>query len=83
MTTSVRLPDSVEMKLSAYCEAHGISKGEAVKRALDSFLATEDRPTPYQLGQAGFGADQTHSGDIARHTKRLLREKFRGGADDC
>lgn len=33
-------------------------------------------PTAYELGIDGFGADQTHSGDIARNSQRLLREWF-------
>lgn len=82
MATIIRLPDSTKTMLSEYCKAQGISKSEAVRRALDSFLNTVTEPTPYQLGQDGFGADQTHSGDIARHSKRLLREKFRGETND-
>ena len=79
MNISVRLPKSTEKQLSAYCQAHRVSKSEAVKRALDSFLATQARqPTPYELGEDGFGADRTHTGDIARSSKRLLRERFRG-----
>lgn len=78
MTVSVRLPESVETRLTAYCRAHRISKSEAVKRALDSFLGKEaPEPTPYELGAGGFGADRTHSGDIASRNKELLREKFR------
>lgn len=79
MTVSVRLPESTERQLIAYCKAHRISKSEAVKKALNLFLADKTyQPTPYELGKAGFGADNTHTGDIARQSKRLLREKFRG-----
>jgi hypothetical protein len=28
----------------------------------------------YELGKAGFGADETHAGDIARNSKQLLRQ---------
>lgn len=82
MTLSIRLPESLEMQLTAYCRAHRISKSEAVKRALDLFLGEEvevPEPSPYELGADGFGADRTHSGDIARRSKDLLREKFRSG----
>ncbi len=50
-----------------------LPKSEAVRRALNSFLNVIPELTPYQLGKDGFGADQTHSGDIARYSKRLFR----------
>ena len=82
MTISVRLPESTERRLVAYCKAHRISKSEAVKEALNLLLTDKAYElTPYELGQAGFGADKTHSGNIARRTKMLLRDKFRGQTD--
>lgn len=82
MTVSVRLPQSTERQLIAYCQAHRISKTEVVKKALDLFLEAEIRaPTPYELGERGFDADQTHEGDIARQSKELLRKKYRGPVD--
>jgi len=75
MSTTIRLPDSTDTKLTEYCKAHGITKSEAVRRALDSFLNTMSKPTPYELGKDGFGADKTHSGDIARHSKKALQDQ--------
>ena len=72
MSLSIRLPKTLEERLAAYCAAQGISRSEAVKRALDSLLG--DAPTAYELGAAGFGADNTHGGDVARNSKRLLRK---------
>jgi hypothetical protein len=73
MSLSIRLPKTLEEQLAAYCAAQGISRSEAVKRALDALLS-EAPPTPYELGAAGFGADNTHGGDIARNSKRLLQK---------
>lgn len=73
MSTTIQLPDSIDTKLTESCKAHGITKNEAVKRAIDSFLDVAPKPTPYELGKDGFGTDKTHSGDIARHSKRLFR----------
>ena len=81
MSISIRLPPRMEQALDAYCADHALSKSEVIKQALDDFLtARTQAATPYQLGQKGFGADETHEGDIARHTSRLLKEKFRGKA---
>ncbi|MGH8476989.1 MAG: hypothetical protein ACRERV_02870 [Methylococcales bacterium] len=82
MTVSVRLPESTEIQLSSYCQAHRISKSEAIKQALDLFLAGHaQQTTPYELGKDGFGADRSHAGKRAENTKRLLREKFLGKID--
>ena len=75
MSLSVSLPEPLQERLAAYCAAQGISQSEAIKCALDSLL-DHDAPTAYELGATGFGADESHSGDIARNSKRLLRERF-------
>ncbi len=76
MTLTVRLPDRVEQKLAEYCVTHGVTKSEAVKVALEQLLRTSAQ------GKAGgdhpFVGSDTNPGDVARHTKRLLREHFRG-----
>ena len=76
MTLTVRLPERVEQDLAEYCIAHGVSKSEAVKRALEQLL---QNPATGKVGlnHPFIGCD-TSSGDVARHTKRLLRERFRG-----
>jgi hypothetical protein len=78
---TVRLPLRVEQELKTYCVTRRITKTDAVKEALQRLLsqrATE--VSPYELGKDGFGADHSQSGDIARNTKRLIKERFRGKA---
>jgi hypothetical protein len=77
MTLTVRLPDRVEQELEAYCVARRLTKSEAVKRALEQLLAAAaSQRSPYDLGRHGFGADTTARADVARNTKRLIRERF-------
>ena len=79
MTLSIHLPQPMEQALNSYCANHAISKDQAIEQALDQFLSAQDQtPNAYELGKAGFGADQTHAGNIARNSKQLLRLKFRG-----
>lgn len=80
MNLSIDLPKILEEQLVSYCHAHGITENEVVQRALYRLLNDSLSPTPYELGTEGFGADHTHSGDIARNTKHLLRERFRASA---
>lgn len=81
MPISVRLPPRVEQKLAEYCVSHKVTKSEAVKRALDELLKQkEGKQSPYELGREFFERNlrtkPTH--DVARHSKRLLIEHFRG-----
>lgn len=77
MTLSVRIPDKVEQELAEYCARHRITKSEAVKRALEQLLSkTSDKPAMDVYARRFMGSDK-RPGDIARHTKRLLREHFR------
>ena len=77
MNLSIELPKVLEEQLASYCHAHGITESEAVQYALNQLLSDVISPTPYELGIEGFGADRTHSGDIAQNSQRLLRERFR------
>jgi hypothetical protein len=77
MTLSVRIPDKVEQELAEYCTRHRITKSEAVKRALEQLLSRAgDKPAMDVYAKKFRGSDK-RPGDIARHTKRLLRERFR------
>ncbi len=77
MNLSIDLPPALEKQLASYCQDQGITEDEAIQRALHQLLSHSPPPTPYELGTEGFGADHTHSGDIAQNSQRLLRERFR------
>ena len=77
MPISVRLPLRVEQELEAYCVSHQVTKSQAVKRALSQFLASaKGKASSRDLAGKYVGVD-TRPGDVARHSKRLLRERFR------
>ena len=81
MPISVRLPPGVEQKLAEYCVSHKVTKSEAVKRALGEMLkGNEGKLSPYELGKEFFERNlrTKPTEDIARHSKRLLIEHFRG-----
>jgi hypothetical protein len=77
MPISVRLPLRVEQKLADYCVSHKVTKSEAVKRALEELFDKARTPSNAYKASAAFrGSDKT-PGDVARHSKRLLKEHFR------
>lgn len=77
MPISVRLPSRVEQKLADYCVSRKVTKSEAVKRALEEMLdRSSGRASAFQLGRGFIGVEKSR-GDVARHSKRLLRERFR------
>lgn len=81
MAISVRLPHRVEQKLSEYCVSHKLTKSQAVKQALERLIESGERaPSPYELGGDIFSRHEqvAPTEDIARHSKRLLRERFKG-----
>lgn len=49
-TVDTRIPPPVKKKLAAYCTKHGITRTEAIVRALDVYLNNEiDGANPYSL----------------------------------
>jgi hypothetical protein len=81
MTLTVRLPDKVEQELADYCVKYRVTKSEAVKRALKELLTANSGKSAYEMGKDLFGpqTDAKPVEDVARHSKRLLREHFRKG----
>lgn len=77
MAISVRLPPRVEQQLAHYCAHAKLTKSEAVKRALERLFEQEPVPTAASAAARRFIGSDKAAGDIARHTKRLLRERFR------
>lgn len=77
MTLSVRIPDKVEQELAEYCAKHRVTKSEAVKRALEQLLDKTGAPPDVYKASAKFRGSDKRPGDVARHSKRLLREHFR------
>jgi hypothetical protein len=77
MSLSIHLPKVLEERLATFCQAQGITEEQAIQRALQQLLGEAASLTPYDLGVEGFGADQTHSGDIAKNSRKMLRERFR------
>lgn len=77
MPISVRLPPRVEQKLADYCVSHNVTKSEAVKRALEHLFDRSGAPSDAYQASAGFRGSDKAAGDVARHSKRLLRQRFR------
>jgi hypothetical protein len=80
MAISVRLPPRVEQKLAEYCTSHKVTKSEAVKRALEEMLSKNADASPFELGKDFFERNfrTKPTRDVARNSKRLLIEHFRG-----
>ena len=78
MPISVRLPPRMEQQLADYCAHMKLTKSEAIKRALERLLVEEPAPTSSHAWAKRFIGSDKRKGDVARHTKRLLRDHFRG-----
>jgi hypothetical protein len=78
MAISVRLPPRIEQQLADYCVRARLTKSEAVKRALERLFEEEPAPVGTTAAAKRFVGSDKRAGDVARNTKRLLREHFRG-----
>jgi hypothetical protein len=71
MRTIIDLPEDQVNALAALCEAHGISRAEAVRRAVARLLAEERRPGR----EKAFGAWKKRPRD-ATTTIQSLRDEW-------
>ena len=78
MAISVRLPPRVEQQLAEYCASSKLTKSEAVKRALERLFEEERAPPAANAAARRFVGSDQRQGNVAKESKRLLREHFRG-----
>ena len=78
MPISVRLSPRVEQQLADYCAHAKLTKSEAIKRALERLFEQEPVPAAANPAARRFMGSDKSPGNVADHTKRLLREHFRG-----
>lgn len=78
MPISVRLPPRVEQQLAEYCAHTKLTKSEAVKRALERLFEQEPAHATANPAARRFVGSDDQTGDVARGSKRLLRDHFRG-----
>ncbi|MDH5275990.1 MAG: hypothetical protein OEW88_06160 [Gammaproteobacteria bacterium] len=76
MTLTVRLPPRVEQDLAEYCVKHGLSKSQAVKRALEEMLKLPDASA--HPNHPFIGGDKGDGSDVSGNIKAALRTRFRG-----
>lgn len=69
MRTIVDLPEEQVRRLRLFCRKENISRAEAVRRAVDQFLAR----SPAKELREYFGASKTR-GDVSRHLRKLRGE---------
>lgn len=75
---NARIPPAIEQKLADYCVKRGVTRTEAVTRALDQYLDGEaGGASPYALAAdliPAHGAKKLQSGKV----RELARKAFRG-----
>lgn len=77
-TINARIPQRVEQKLAEYCAKRGVTRSEAVVRALDHYLdSASGGVSPYSLAADLIpprGVKALQSGNV----RELARKAFRG-----
>jgi len=75
--TSIRLPETLENKLSREARKKKTTKSEIIKTALVEYLSREEQmPSPFKLGETIFGKYGNGSTDDSATYKQRLKEKL-------
>lgn len=77
MRTIIDLPDEQIRGLRALCERQGISRAQAIRRAVQALLEHDSKEHRVALLEAGFGAWAPHKVDA-----RALVDELRAEWDD-
>ena len=74
MRTIVELPDAQIKALARFCRREGVSRAEAIRRAVDKLVADGEMAEAQQNLQAGFGLWRGRKLDGRRHVEALRAE---------
>ena len=74
MRTIVELPDSQIKALARFCRREGVSRAEAIRRAVDKLVAGGEMAEAQQNLQAGFGLWRGRKLDGRDHVEKLRAE---------
>jgi hypothetical protein len=80
MSITINLNPSLEKELELLIEKENINVSLLFQQFLEGLIKEKRQPTAWELGRDGFGADQTHEGDIAQNTKALLKARFKNAS---
>jgi hypothetical protein len=81
-TVNARIPPRVEQKLAEYCTKHGVTRTEAVVRALDAYLDREAGGVDAYSLAADLIPKQGIRGIQSKNVRELARRAFRGSRAD-
>jgi len=77
-TINARIPKRVEQKLAEYCAKHGVTRSEAVVRALDQYLDAETGGVNLYSLAADLIPKRGARGIRSDRVRELARKAFRG-----
>jgi metal-responsive CopG/Arc/MetJ family transcriptional regulator len=77
MRTIVDLPDEQIEALNSYSRREGVSRAEALRRAVAAFIPTKGRQKPDLKAHAAFGSSKRYRKEDSVVTVRRLRDEWR------
>ena len=77
MRTIVDLPETQVKALDSYRKREGISRAEAVRRAVEAFVPTRGKGSADLINHPAFGSSKRSRKEDSVKTVRRLREEWR------
>jgi len=74
---ALRLNTELEKDLDKFAQNLGISKSELVRRSIEAYLQTLEKPNAWELGSQYFGKYGSGQDDLSTNRKSILKEKLK------
>ncbi|MBT3785285.1 CopG family transcriptional regulator [bacterium] len=74
---TLRLESDLEKDLTKSAEFLGISKSELVRRSIEAYLQSLEKPNAWELGNQFFGKYSSGKGDLSSNRKAHLKKKLK------
>jgi antitoxin component of RelBE/YafQ-DinJ toxin-antitoxin module len=74
---TLRLDPKLEQSINTIAQQMGVSKSELIRKSITEFINKQDKPSPWELGNAVFGKYASTYESLSKDRKTLIKDKIK------
>lgn len=76
---TLRLDQQLEQEIQNAASMLGVTKSEFIRKSITAYLAAQNAPTPWDIGESLFGRHASGKDNLSTDRKALIKAKIQAG----